>query len=125
MNRLYLAGPMTGLPDFNYPAFNSEAARLRALGWTIENPAQNAAPAGSAWADYMRLALRQLLLCDGVALLPGWESSRGATLEVRIAGALLIPVMNARALRIGPAITTERIVGVTARPERAAMRRTA
>jgi hypothetical protein len=32
MKRIYIAGPMTGLPEFNYPAFNAEAQRLRGLG---------------------------------------------------------------------------------------------
>ncbi|MCY1527250.1 hypothetical protein D9M68_623110 [compost metagenome] len=43
MKRIYLAGPMTGLPEFNYPAFHAEAARLRALGYQVENPAENQA----------------------------------------------------------------------------------
>ena len=33
--RVYVAGPMTGLPDFNYPAFNAEAQRLRGLGYQV------------------------------------------------------------------------------------------
>ena len=37
MKRIYIAGPMTGLPDFNYPAFNAAAARMRALGFEVEN----------------------------------------------------------------------------------------
>lgn len=41
MRRLYLAGPMTGLPDFNYPAFHAAAAAWRAAGWTVANPAEN------------------------------------------------------------------------------------
>ncbi|MCS8243350.1 DUF4406 domain-containing protein [Pseudomonas aeruginosa] len=36
MHRVYLAGPMTGLPDFNYPAFNAEEKRIRALGYIVE-----------------------------------------------------------------------------------------
>lgn len=79
MKRIYIAGPMTGLPDFNYPAFNAEAGRLRALGYHVENPAEN--PAQDSWEAYMRQALRQMLTCDCVAMLPGWTESKGACLE--------------------------------------------
>ena len=44
MTRVYIAGPMTGLPDFNYPAFNAAAAKLRALGLEVLNPAENPPP---------------------------------------------------------------------------------
>lgn len=81
--RIYLSGPVTGIKDFNYPAFRAEAARLRALGYIVENPAEN--PAQSSWGDYMKVALRQMLTCDVIAVLPGWAKSRGAWLEVSIA----------------------------------------
>jgi hypothetical protein len=95
MKRIYLSGPMTGLPDYNYPAFNAEAARLRTLGYTIENPAENPAQPGEAWELYMRVALRQMLTCDTVALLPDWSISRGANLEVELAGHLGMRVVQA------------------------------
>lgn len=87
--RLYISGQMTGLPLMNYPAFNAEAARLRALGYHVENPAEN--PEQSSWVAYMRVAVRQMLTCDKVALLPGWKRSRGALIEHWIAVALGIP----------------------------------
>jgi hypothetical protein len=40
MKRLYLSGPMSNLPDLNFPAFHSMAARLRAAGHQVVNPAQ-------------------------------------------------------------------------------------
>ncbi|HEX8594362.1 MAG TPA: DUF4406 domain-containing protein [Pseudomonas sp.] len=40
---------MTGLPEFNYPAFHAEAARLRTLGLEVENPAENPLPANAPW----------------------------------------------------------------------------
>jgi hypothetical protein len=61
---------MTGLPDLNYPAFHAEAARLRALGYTVENPAENVPPNPPSWENYMRLGLRQMLACDALVLLP-------------------------------------------------------
>ncbi|MBG4448678.1 DUF4406 domain-containing protein [Pseudomonas aeruginosa] len=96
--RIYIAGPMTGLPDNNYPAFHAEAARLRGLGFTVENPAENSAPACGSWQGYMRLALNQLITCHAVALLPGWTDSRGALLERYVAFQLGMPTLEAAAI---------------------------
>lgn len=85
MTRIYIAGPMSGLPDFNYPAFNAEAERLRALGYAVENPAQNPEPPCKSWAGYMRMAIPQMLTCEAIALLPGWMNSRGARIEWQLA----------------------------------------
>lgn len=98
MTRVYIAGPMTGIEAFNYPAFNAEAARLRTLGYEVENPAENPAPACGTWAGYMRLALSQMLRCDVVALLPGWAGSKGARIERRIAGELDLAVVLAETI---------------------------
>lgn len=83
--KVYLAGPMSGLPDNNYPAFNAEAARLRAMGYLVENPAENTPPECNSWEGWMRLSIRQMLTCDIVALLSGWSYSRGARIEYNLA----------------------------------------
>lgn len=83
MKKVFISGPMTGIKDFNYPAFNKAAAELHAMGYEVHNPADN--PKCESWEEYMRLALRQLALCDEVAQLPGWQKSRGASVEYRTA----------------------------------------
>lgn len=97
--RLYLAGPMTGLPDFNRPAFHAAAAALRAAGYEVVNPAElNESepitdPDGpGAWERYMRRDIPHLCKCDAVALLPGWTESQGAQLEEEIAFRLSMPI---------------------------------
>lgn len=87
MRRVYIAGPMTGLPGFNFPAFHAEAAVLRARGLEVINPAELNGPpeAGKGWAECMRTDIRELVMCDGVHMLPGWERSKGASLERHIA----------------------------------------
>ena len=89
---VYIAGPMTGIDQFNYPAFNAAAARLRAMGYHVENPAENPAPPCGSWQAYMRMAITQLVKCDTIALLPGWEKSRGAKIEHRLATELGLSV---------------------------------
>lgn len=100
MIRVYLAGPMSGLPDFNYPAFNQAAEQLRGLGFHVENPAE-CEPCDS-WGEYMRMGLTKMLTCDCVALLPGSRASKGATIERRLAASLDIPVCRVGALLIDP-----------------------
>ncbi|MBS3954065.1 MAG: DUF4406 domain-containing protein [Methylomicrobium sp.] len=91
---IYLAGPMTGIVDFNYPAFNQAAEQLRAKGFQVENPAENPQPACNSWNGYMRLGLRQMLKCDAVVFLPGWWQSKGARLELDVASRLSMPVFT-------------------------------
>ena len=88
MSTVYIAGPMTGIPEYNYPAFHRAAATLRALGHHVESPAEPGQVDGWTWADYMRRGIRQMLACDTIALLPGWHASRGALIEARLADLL-------------------------------------
>ncbi len=79
--RIYVAGPMTGLPEFNFPAFNSAAAELRGQGMLVVNPAEHGIIDGAEWADYLHYDLGRLATCSTIHLLPGWSKSRGAALE--------------------------------------------
>jgi hypothetical protein len=88
--KLYICGRVTG--DSNYQRkFRDAEAELRAAGYTdIVNPVR-IVPDGTAWKAAMRLCLKAMLDCDGIALLPDWESSRGACIECDLADDLLIP----------------------------------
>ncbi|WP_256732797.1 DUF4406 domain-containing protein [Pseudomonas sp. P7548] len=97
-NRVYVAGPMTGIPDFIFPAFNAVADQLRAQDFEVENPADHGIVEGAQWADYMAYDLTRLGLCGVIALLPDWESSNDARLEVLIAERLGMTVVNAHDL---------------------------
>lgn len=94
--KLYLSGPMTGLPEFNFPAFNEAAARLRTVGFSVFNPAENGTE--KSWEEFMRLDIKAVADSDLIAVLPGWQKSRGAALEVHIARALSMPVLDALTL---------------------------
>ncbi|BAO88939.1 DUF4406 domain-containing protein [Caballeronia cordobensis] len=94
--KIYVAGPMSGYPELNFPAFHAEAARLRAMGFEIVNPAEIDVGPNPDWLTAMRADIRELVTCDGIALLPGWEQSRGATVEHTLARGLGLRVMQAR-----------------------------
>jgi predicted dienelactone hydrolase len=80
--RIYITGPMSGLPEFNYPAFHAADAALKALGHETLNPANN--PECDSWEGYMRAAIAQVIQAEAIAFLPGSDSSRGALLELKI-----------------------------------------
>jgi hypothetical protein len=82
---------MSGIKDFNHPAFHAKAAELRAAGEEVINPAEFDAEIGpdQPWDTYLR---RDLVLlaerCNKIVLLPGWENSKGANLEVHVGAKL-------------------------------------
>lgn len=86
MATAYICGGMTGLPDYNYPAFNAAAERWRKAGWEVKNPAEHfGGRTDLSYESYMREAVKALVVCDAIALLPGWETSRGARMELLLA----------------------------------------
>lgn len=108
--RVYLAGPMRGKPDFNFPSFDRSAQQLRMFGYEVFSPAEHDRKVGfdptgmtghEDLADY-GFDLRKALAADMeyiaskaavVAVLAGWEESSGARAEVALAHALGLPVV--------------------------------
>ncbi len=92
--RIYLAGPMRGIPDFNYPAFFKYAHELRSQGHEVFNPAEI-----GIHQDEIReiMAVETGWICrkaEAVYLMPGWEKSRGARAEQALAEALDLKIMD-------------------------------
>ena len=80
---IYLAGPMSGIPMFNRPAFNLEAYRLNNQGHSVLNPAM--LPDGLTQAQYMSICLPMVITADEVRMLSGWGNSSGAIAEHALA----------------------------------------
>ena len=76
---------MQGYPEHNFPAFEEARKLLRYAGYRVTCPAELGKCDGWAWEEYLRRDLKVLLDCEAVATLPGYELSRGATLEVGVA----------------------------------------
>lgn len=100
MKRIYIAGPMTGIEDWNFPAFHEAAAAWRAQGWEVVNPAEAFDGATDRpYKDYVKYDVKVLQRCHAIAMLPGWDgpNSRGAVWEREIARSLLgLKVYDAR-----------------------------
>lgn len=98
--KVYLAGPMRGIPDNNFPAFKVAAAKLREHGYLVFNPAENdekMIARGEEVTIRTCLEIDLAWICrhaDVVALLPGWRGSKGATAEHATAVALGLEVME-------------------------------
>lgn len=85
----YVAGPMTGYPEWNEPAFVAMATRLRDAGLLVISPNElHPADAAIPHDWYLRRDLAELVKCRRVVFLPGWERSKGARLEHQVAEGL-------------------------------------
>ena len=99
----YLAGPMSGIKKFNFPAFDEAAESLRKRGWYIVSPAElddettrkvalasktgdpHAKSQQHTWGDFLSRDVKIVAdQCQGIVFLPGWHLSRGARLEAYV-----------------------------------------
>jgi len=92
--KIYICGKVTGEENYHVNFLNEEN-RLFALGYEPINPAA-CIPSNEPWQKAMRTAIRMMLLCDGVSMLPNWKSSKGSKFEVFIAKELDIEVRESK-----------------------------
>ncbi len=100
--RIYLAGPMRGYPEFNFPLFHAAAKKLREEGHWVFSPAEKGMEK-HAEAQQESLNLRRAVfaldtkyICekaDAIAMLPRWVESRGAFAEWALANALGLEII--------------------------------
>lgn len=104
MKQIYIAGPMSGYPQFNFPAFFAAQKKFEAEGWKVWNPANKDGEEGvkedvsfatgndqqlmkSGW-DFKEAYLwdvEKVINSDAIYMLPGWEKSAGARGEHAVA----------------------------------------
>lgn len=103
---IYIAGPMSSIPDFNFPAFYAAADMLESIGWKVYNPAEkdaeadldakaletgDAALAVEKGFDFKAAYLwdiEHVIKADAIYMLKGWEISPGACGEYSVAVAM-------------------------------------
>jgi hypothetical protein len=97
--RVYLAGPMSDLPEYNADGFRKAARYAKAQGWTVFSPHDTKPSHGGqpcigdpatwtyhrglthTYACWLAASMAEMVRCDALLMLPGWEDSRGARIE--------------------------------------------
>jgi hypothetical protein len=105
--KVYIAGPMQGIPEYNFPAFHAAACALEEIGYLVTNPAaihgemtadghyalgDRPRELTKSFACFMYTDICALAKCDAVVMLQGWEGSYGARIERMFAIAADMPV---------------------------------
>lgn len=104
--KIYIAGPMSGYPEFNFPAFFEAADLLEDLEWHVFNPAnkeqekeldeesfksgdaKGAVDAGFDFREAYLWDIERVVESDAIYMLRGWEASPGARGEHAVAVAM-------------------------------------
>lgn len=102
MTRVFISGPISGLPDLNRDAFDLEERLLREAGFATFNPHSLPSPSEEEleewtavlgprrateklWQYYMKLCVSEIPRCDTMRMLPHWQNSKGSVWEHKIA----------------------------------------
>lgn len=111
LKRVYISGPITGHENGNKNAFNEAELKFKSMNFDVVNPhnlhdriweedwyqkyINKEISNNEYWAGFMKKDIEHLVQCDFIALLPNWEGSRGANMEIAIAKGLGMPIVNA------------------------------
>jgi hypothetical protein len=98
MRTAYISGPITGYENHNARRFNLTAGHARNKGYSVVNPIEldkKIKPDDAwRWEDYLKRDLGEMCMhCNCIVLLPNWEKSRGAVLEVFVAWILQLDII--------------------------------
>lgn len=83
--KIYISGKITGREALARREFAEAKRLLEKLGHTGVNPFDNGLRDEDPWEEHLAADIISLMECDAIYLLPGWEKSRGASLEYAIA----------------------------------------
>lgn len=95
---------MSGIPEFNFPAFFRYEEQLKKEGWYVFNPAANDfLRYGDDFQEHTERFNIRLTMCDdlywichfadAIALIPGWENSKGVAVELALAKCLGLEIL--------------------------------
>lgn len=98
MKTIYIAGKITGDPDYRQK-FTAVAAELTESGFAVVNPAT--LPEGLTYAAYIRITTAMLDECDAVMFLPDWKDSKGVRHEMSRAETLGLDILYYAIYSIG------------------------
>lgn len=105
MNKIYIAGPMSGYPEFNFPAFNKAESILK-CAYEVFNPAKKdleqdldkeayaqgdkdlAQKTGFDFREAYLWDVARVIESNAIYMLPGWQYSPGASGEHAVAVAM-------------------------------------
>jgi len=95
MSKVYISGPMTGLPDYNRDAFKKAEKWCLSQGFSPFNPGWMLFQESTkfSYEEIMQIDLAALEVCDCILLLAGYEGSRGAQIELNRAKELGLSVI--------------------------------
>ena len=85
-NKIYISGPITGFNFDERKCFFSQMAELaKSNGFTPVNPFDNGIAPDADYADHMVADIKMLIECQAILMLPDWDLSYGAKLELNVA----------------------------------------
>lgn len=93
--KIYLSGPISGFVlEERIWTFTHVAEMVEKWGHHAVNPFDNGLPHDAGYGDHMKADMKMLLECDGILMLPDWQQSAGAQLELRVAMACGLELWN-------------------------------
>lgn len=97
MDKVFISGPMSGIKDYNKPAFDAAEKKLKEAGYAVFNPAWMIFDTnGWSHEDIMKIDLAALSQCKYIYMLDGWDKSKGSKQELAYAHAIgVFPITDA------------------------------